>query len=85
MDSGRNVSEIVETRSTWGTALGYFTGDPSLLTARGHSEEEILQIQKELRFRSAAGVIVSYAGTEGAQDIPDTPPKVDDFRANLPA
>ncbi len=37
--------------SVWGTAAGYLTGDPALLAARGHTDEEIQNIQIEIAKR----------------------------------
>jgi len=32
-----------------------------------------------------SGVVISYAGCEGPEHLPEIPPIVDSFRANLPA
>ena len=41
-------AEAEELEGNWGSAAGYLTGDEGLLTARGHSEDEIAAIQQRL-------------------------------------
>lgn len=43
------ADDVIDLRQGWGTAAGYFTGDPSLLAARGLTSSQIQQVQKGIQ------------------------------------